>query len=578
MVDQELLSQFLEEANELYESLNEGLMGLDGDPTNTEFLNDVFRGFHTIKGGAGFLELKSMVELCHRCEDLFDQIRSGERKFTSSDMDVCSDVLNTLATYFEILQNGSFDLPYPSDLIGVLDKVLHGSDTDASSNSGQVLALDLIGDEEDMDDFFDSIKQAPKVDLPPDDYIPEKVEMVADSDDISSTKKKKSSESSVVRVETSKIDDIVNLVGELVLNRNRLKKVATELQQPDLVKSVSDLDFITSELQSSVMKTRMQPVKRVFQRFPRMVRDIARNLGKEVAIEMIGEDTEIDKNLVDALADPMIHMIRNSVDHGIEMPSQRLKGGKDVRGLVTLKAEQLGDHIEITISDDGKGISADFMRKTCIEKKLINEAEAEQLSDNDALQMIFLPGFSTAEKLTDLSGRGVGMDVVKTTVERLNGYVSIDSTPGFGTSFTLKIPLTMAILQTLMVEVGEQSYAIPLPGISEIFVYEQDKVNVIDGQNLSRFREGSVPIFYLDEILPPDDLIEVKGISKKIVAVSIGDKVAGLVVDNVVGQEEVVIKPMGAFLGELNEYAGATITGDGQVALILDVNKLLSVS
>jgi len=218
------------------------------------------------------------------------------------------------------------------------------------------------------------------------------------------------------------------------------------------------------------------------------------------------------------------------------------------------------------------------MRKTCIEKKLINEAEAEQLSDNDALQMIFLPGFSTAEKLTDLSGRGVGMDVVKTTVERLNGYVSIDSTPGFGTSFTLKIPLTMAILQTLMVEVGEQSYAIPLPGISEIFVYEQDKVNVIDGQNLSRFREGSVPIFYLDEILPPDDLIEVKGISKKIVAVSIGDKVAGLVVDNVVGQEEVVIKPMGAFLGELNEYAGATITGDGQVALILDVNKLLSVS
>jgi two-component system chemotaxis sensor kinase CheA len=309
-----------------------------------------------------------------------------------------------------------------------------------------------------------------------------------------------------------------------------------------------------------------------------MVRDMARGVGKQVIIEMIGEDTEIDKNLVDSLSDPMIHLIRNSIDHGVELPDERIKKGKNVQGLVTLKSEQVGNNVEITISDDGKGISPDFMRNICVKKNLVDKPEAELMTDAEALHMLFLPGFSTAEKVTDLSGRGVGMDVVKTTVERLNGSVSIDSTPDVGTSFKLTIPLTMAIVQALMVEVGEHVYAIPLSGISEIFMYDQEKINVIDGQVISRVRDSSVPIFYLDELLPPDDYIEVYGVSKKIITMDVGDGVVGVVVDHVLGQEEVVIKPVGAFLGSLSEYAGATITGDGNVALILDFNKLLLVS
>lgn len=606
-MDEELLSQFLEEASDLFESLNENLVDLESDTTNKEILNEVFRAFHTIKGGAGFLELKPMVDLCHISEDIFDKIRSGKRDFSSSDMDVFSKVLDELSDMFTLIREGKSQLSSPDELIGELESIMDvtvasTAESKPASDKYDTTTVESAPSEEpeeldEMEAFFESIKQAPKVETQSyDEQVEAKTddaasisldsekEPVGSSSETSQrngdsqSKKNKKSENAVVRVDTSKIDDIVNLVGELVLNRNRLKQVALQLDSQDLLRGIGALDYITTELQSSVMKTRMQPIKRVFQRFPRMVRDIARNLNKEVEMVMLGEDTELDKNLVDALADPMIHMIRNSVDHGIEDPIVRSKKGKDTTGTITLKAEQLGDHIDITISDDGKGIDAEVMKAKAIEKGIISEEEAENLSDNDALQLIFSPGFSTAETVTDLSGRGVGMDVVKTTVERLNGYVSIDSKLGFGTTFTLKIPLTMAIMQTLMVEIGSQNYAIPLPGISEIFLYDQNKVNVIDGQSLSRLREGSVPIFYLDELLPSSISEELEGANRKVVVVSIADKFAGVVVDNVIGQEEVVIKPLGAFLGDMSEYAGATITGNGKVALILDVNKLLSVS
>lgn len=584
-MDQELLSQFLEEAGDLFEGLNESLIELESDQGNSDLLNDIFRAFHTIKGGAGFLELKAMVDLCHRCEDIFDKIRSGEREFTSEDMDVFSKVLDELGVMFDRIRDGNMGLDYPASLIHDLDVILNVTGGSAPSVApSKSVAIDLIsGDEEDevdeMDAFFESIKQAPEVELPEEAVVSlvEAPESEIDTE-ASSSKKSKKSDNSVVRVDTSKIDDIVNLVGELVLNRNRLKQVAIELDSQDLLRGISALDYITTELQSSVMKTRMQPVKKVFQRFPRMVRDIARGLDKQVSMVMVGEDTELDKNLVDALADPMIHMIRNSVDHGVEMPDVRTQKGKPSQGTIELKAEQIGDHILITIKDDGKGIDASMIRSKAVEKGVASKEDADNLSDEEALQLIFAPGFSTAEQISDLSGRGVGMDVVKTTVERLNGYVSIDSKLGFGTTFTLKIPLTMAIMQTLMVEVGSDSYAIPLPGVSEIFIYDNNKVNVIDGQSLSRLRDGSVPIFYLDELLPPQIQTELEGSNKKVVVVSIADKFAGIVVDNVIGQEEVVIKPLGAFMGDQTEYAGATITGNGQVALILDVNKLLSVS
>lgn len=604
MVDLDLLRQFLEEAGELFEGLDEKLIELEVDSGNKELLNDIFRAFHTIKGGAGFLDLKPMVDLCHRCEDIFDQIRGGLRHFSSDTMDTFSAVIDQLGDYFDALHNGNYSLEYPLELIAELDKLLGQKSNDDSPTS---VLFENSNDEKDveldeMEALFESIKSPPKpestsfdaddlmeslfeenktappvnasfVDTESNSYTNADDKQHANKVDKNTNKPRK--ELSVVRVETNKIDDIMNLVGELVLNRNRLVKVAAELGSPELSRGIATLDFITTELQSGVMKTRMQPVKRVFQRFPKMVRDIGRSLGKTVRLEMVGEDTELDKNLVDALSDPMIHMVRNSVDHGIETSEQRLRKGKPEEGVVVLKAEQLGDHVEIKISDDGKGVDAQEMRNKAVEKGLISEDAANSMTDNEALQLIFMPGFSTAEKVTDLSGRGVGMDVVKTTVERLNGFIAIDSKVGFGSTFTLKIPLTMAILQTLMVEVGTQSYAIPLPGTSEIFFYDETKVNVIEGQSFSRLREGSVPIFYLEDVLPPETYERPEGKTKKVVVVTIGDKMAGIVVDDVLGQEEVVIKPMGAFLNELSDYAGATITGDGRVALILDINKLV---
>jgi len=600
--DDDLMGQFLQEAGELLEALNESLISLESDSKDSDTLNTVFRAFHTIKGGAGFLELPSVSDLCHRSEDIFSKIRSGDRDFTSSDMDVFSSVLDYLGDSFEVLAlDSSAKLQYPTALIKNLDD-LNQAQIDNTCDDSESDEMELLFEQiknssgaedyhktkddeytdDEMEKLFDTLKTAPSLSnggSSSNQSVSEQVSECSNQPSSKSTSKPKKAEQPTVRVDTAKMDGIVNLVGELVLNRNRLKKISAEIENTELIKGLSELNYITSELQSAVMKTRMQPVKRVFQRFPRMVRDVSRGLGKQVELVVIGEDTELDKNLVDALADPLIHMIRNSVDHGIEMPDDRSKAGKPVKGVVTLKATQVGDHVELTISDDGKGIDPAFMRTKCVEKGLISKEEADSISDADALQMIFLPGFSTADEVTDLSGRGVGMDVVKTSLEALNGYVSIDSTPGFGTVFTMKIPLTMAILQTLMVESLSQCYAIPLPSIVEIFVYKEEMINEVDGQHISRFRGGSIPIFYMSDLFPlSKSESSDSGKSLKIVVVSIGDKQAGLVVENVLGQEEVVIKPMGAFLGEMKGYAGATITGNGHVALILDVNKMVSLS
>lgn len=567
-VDEELLSAFLDEATELYEGLEGKLLSLEGDVSNKDLINQIFRAFHTIKGGAGFLHLEAMVDLCHRSEDLFDLIRAGKRGFDASDMDIFSDVLDLLGEYFDSLKSGQLSVEYPTSVISALDALLKEQGVEED-------------DDDDLDALFESVKQnsefadqEPHVKFEEVDE-PKKPSSEVDEKSVASVSPEKK-ETASVRVETTKIDDIMNLVGELVLTRNRLQKVSDELDVHHLSKSISSLDHITTELQSSVMKTRMQPIKRVFQRFPRIVRDTARNLNKKAELVMFGEDTELDKNLVDSLSDPMVHMIRNSVDHGIESAEERLAKGKSDVGLVTLKAEQKGDHIEILISDDGKGLSPEFMRKKGVEKGLVSEEEVALMSDDEVLQIIFEPGFSTVDVVTNMSGRGVGMDVVKSTMEKLNGSVFIESTPDVGTTFRLCIPLTISILQTLMVNVGEQSYAIPLQATSEIFTFDDSNYNIVDGQGLVRLRDGSIPVFFMDEILPPKGPArELR--SRKVVVVNQGGNPVGLVVDVVLGQEEVVIKPLGAFLSETEEFAGATITGDGKVALILDVNRLVKV-
>jgi two-component system chemotaxis sensor kinase CheA len=377
-----------------------------------------------------------------------------------------------------------------------------------------------------------------------------------------------------VRVETSVLDRIMNMVGELVLIRNRLATLQATAGNEEISKTVGALDVVTTELQMSAMKTRMQPIKKVFGRFPRVVRDLARQLKKEVSLELIGEDTDLDKNLVEALADPLVHLVRNSVDHGVEAPHVREAAGKPRTGTVMLAAEQEGDHILLTISDDGAGMDPEKLRAKAVEKGVMDADAAARLSDRDCFDLIFAPGFSTKTEISDVSGRGVGMDVVKTRIAQLNGIVSIDSRLGKGTTIQIKVPLTLAIMPTLMVTLGRQIFALPLVSVGEIIDFDLSKINRVDGQEVMVVRDKPLPFFYLSRWLVRG-ANGYAGSSGHVVIVTVGSQRIGLLVDQLIGQEEVVIKPLGAMLHGTKGLAGATITGDGRIALILDLPSLL---
>jgi two-component system chemotaxis sensor kinase CheA len=380
-----------------------------------------------------------------------------------------------------------------------------------------------------------------------------------------------------VRVDTQRLDEIMNMVGELVLVRNRFQTLKSALNDEEIAKAVANLDVVTSDLQLSVMKTRMQPIKKVFGRFPRVVRDLARSLNKEVQLEMRGEETDLDKNLVEALADPLVHLVRNAVDHGIETPEARVAAGKPREGLVVLTASQEGNHIELTIEDDGKGMDPDVLRRKAVEKGLMDEESAARLDDKDCYNLIFMPGFSTKSEISDISGRGVGMDVVKTRIAQMNGSVAIDSVKGKGSRITIKLPLTLAIMPTLMVKLNDRPFALPLANVVEILDLDLKKSNTVDGQLVVLVRQRALPLFYLKEWLIPGyrhdrNRQETSG---HVVVVNVGGRHIGFVVDHLVGQEEVVIKPLGAKLQNVCGMAGATITGDGKIALILDMPGLM---
>ncbi|MGB0495737.1 MAG: chemotaxis protein CheW, partial [Kangiellaceae bacterium] len=381
-----------------------------------------------------------------------------------------------------------------------------------------------------------------------------------------------------VRVDTKRLDDIMNMVGELVLARNRLKTVSARMKEEDsdLAKAVSNLDIVTGDLQGAVMKTRMQPIKKVFGRFPRVVRDLARSLKKEINLKMVGEETDLDKNLVEALADPLVHLVRNSVDHGVEMPDVRVAAGKSRTGTITLSAMQEGDHIMLTIQDDGKGMDADVLRRIAVEKGLMDKEAAERLTDNECYNLIFHAGFSTKKEISDISGRGVGMDVVKTKITQLNGSLDIQSKLGEGTTILIKVPLTLAILPTLMIKLGEQAFAFPLSAVNEIFHLDLTKTNTVDGQLMVVVREKALPLFYLNEMLVNQFGNRNREQDGHVVLAQIGTQTVGFVVDSLVGQEEVVIKPLGKSLQGTPGIAGATITSDGKIALILDIPTLLN--
>lgn len=698
--DEEILQDFLVEAGEILESLSEELVELENDVDNADLLNSIFRGFHTVKGGAGFLSLGELVDVCHGAENIFDLLRTGKRSVNPELMDTILSALDTVNDMFVLVQNREPLVAAEADLLAELARlsqpessdqapvtevieqpVAEDSDSDSSDEmsedeferlldelhgSGSVTASPTVTDapeiiepeppaipsisnnssDEISDDEFESLLDelhgqgafsadstntdsssanlssediddiefeklldelhgkgnAPKAS----ELTPAVVESIStpsapESKPVASTpakvtpKKpvpKKAKEApakaqakkaasapaaqgeTTVRVDTKRLDQIMNMVGELVLVRNRLTSLGLVSDDEDLTKAVTNLDAVTTDLQGAVMQTRMQPIKKVFGRFPRVVRDLARSLNKDISLILEGEETDLDKNLVEALADPLVHLVRNSVDHGVEAPDVREAMGKPREGTVVLSASQEGDHILLTIKDDGAGMDAEKLKNIAIERGVLDVEAAARMPDKEAFSLIFAPGFSTKTEISEVSGRGVGMDVVKTKITQLNGTVNIDSELGVGTVLEIKVPLTLAILPTLMVVVGKQTFALPLASVNEIFHLDLSNTNSVDGQLTIIVREKAIPLFYLDEWLVRD-FVEKSRDKGHVVIVQLGNQQVGFVVDSLIGQEEVVIKPLDRLLHGTPGMAGATITSDGGIALILDIANML---
>ncbi len=686
--DEEILQDFLVEAGEILEQLSEQLVELESRPDDMDLLNAIFRGFHTVKGGAGFLQLNALVECCHIAENVFDILRKGERRVSSELMDVVLQALDTVNAMFDQVREQSEPTPATPELLAALARLAEpegaepaepvqappaavppaepaappeapaqSASSDITDDEFEQLLDALQGDEapasavaeapaapagdEISDAEFEALLDQlhgkgkfvpPAVSAEPAQVPAEAVEPAAAAagDDISDDEFESlldelhgkgkfngaseavaaaaavakniaakspaakpvapakaaaarpaapdrpaaSEAETTVRVDTARLDEIMNMVGELVLVRNRLVRLGLNSGDEAMAKAVANLDVVTGDLQMSVMKTRMQPIKKVFGRFPRLVRDLARNMKKEINLELVGEETDLDKNLVEALADPLVHLVRNAVDHGIESPEEREAAGKPRVGQVVLSAEQEGDHILLMITDDGRGMDAEVLRNKAVEKGLLERDAADRLTDLECYNLIFAPGFSTKTEISDVSGRGVGMDVVKTKISQLNGTVNVFSQKGSGSKIVIKVPLTLAIMPTLMVMLGSQAFAFPLVNVNEIFHLDLSRTNVVDGQEVVIVRDKALPLFYLKRWLVPSAAHEEQG-EGHVVILSVGTQRIGFVVDQLVGQEEVVIKPLGKMLQGTPGMAGATITGDGRIALILDVPSML---
>ncbi|KAA8698978.1 MULTISPECIES: chemotaxis protein CheA [Pseudomonas] len=722
--DEEILQDFLVEAGEILEQLSEQLVELESRPDDANLLNAIFRGFHTVKGGAGFLQLHELVECCHIAENVFDILRKGERHVDSELMDVILEALDAVNGMFnEVRERAPITAATPellaalarlaepaalaaapvveaapepvaepdvtdSEFEQLLDSLnavkaeaeapaaaapamvptseditdaefeslldqLHGkgqfapdavaatpppveaaapaASTDITDDEFEALldqlhgkgsfaadalpavaaaaapaaaapaaapAADGLITDHEFESLLDELhgkgkfsevapaaaatatatavvaKPAPaaaKAAAP----APARAAAPAPARAPAAAEKAPASEAeTTVRVDTARLDDIMNMVGELVLVRNRLVRLGLNSGDEAMQKAVSNLDVVTADLQTAVMKTRMQPIKKVFGRFPRLVRDLARQLKKEIALELVGEETDLDKNLVEALADPLVHLVRNAVDHGVETPEEREASGKPRLGKVILAAEQEGDHILLSITDDGKGMDSNILRGIAVKRGVMDKDAADRLTDTECYNLIFAPGFSTKTEISDVSGRGVGMDVVKTKISQLNGSINIYSTKGQGSKIVIKVPLTLAIMPTLMVMLGNQAFAFPLVNVNEIFHLDLSRTNVVDGQEVVIVRDKALPLFYLKRWLVASAAHEEQR-EGHVVILSVGTQRIGFVVDQLVGQEEVVIKPLGKMLQGTPGMSGATITGDGRIALILDVPSML---
>lgn len=595
---QEIIQDFIIETKELIDSLDQDLVELekiDSDDERKEILNAIFRAVHTIKGASGFLGFQQLVDTCHKSENLLNKLRHGEIQVTTHIMDVILEAIDIIKILVNKVDNNEQD-EYPlDDILGKLEDILEEkADTPEEKVDAIAEAVaEALADE--VAQVSDKPVESPAIEPPPAAAIEPALE-VQKAAPKQTTQKKEAKGDKTIRIDTVRLDDVMNLVGELVLERNRLMRLVKGLEERyeedeelvHITENSSRIDLLTTDLQMAVMRTRMQPVKKVFNKFPRMVRDIARTSGKEIELLMKGEDTELDKSVIEEIGDPMVHLIRNSVDHGIEPPDEREKNGKNRLGTVTLSACHEGDNIVIEIEDDGRGIDSEKIKSKAVEKGLIGQAESDGLSKKEALNLVFAPGFSTAEKVTDISGRGVGMDVVKTNIANLNGIVDIDSEIGRGSRFILKLPLTVAIIDALMVGVGEEIFAMPLASVIETIRVTKEEIQTISDKEVISLRDGvlslvrlsdefDIPVGFPSVDLEPseDEDEEEDGERLYVVVIGLAERRVGVVVEKLLGQEEVVIKPLGDYLSNIEGVSGATVTGDGKVVLIIDITVLI---
>ena len=684
---QEIVNDFIQEALELLDSLNENFIELEKNPEDKEILNTIFRAAHTVKGSAGFLGFQNIVELAHSAENILNKLRQGEITLTSEMTDYLLKTMDVLRSMIvTVSETGSEGEP-PEGNTGLIKKLNElsegiggGSEKKTSaeiSNSNTAIAAPETQDKEvpnaavadadkektktvdSADKMPDSGKKKPRSlgdillednliskeeleeiykEKEEEEHTAEKVTAVpevsaeeiphpsASAKAFQSAEEKQVSgkpaeeiksnpvpqkpvsaaaakpafavptaspaaeiKETTIRVDIERLDNVMNLVGELVLARNRLFNISSKLEikyadddlSSALAQVVAGLNLVTTDLQLAVMKTRMQPVKKVFSKFPRMVRDLSRELGKDMELLISGEETELDKSVIEEIGDPLVHLIRNSVDHGVEDKETRKLNGKPERGTIKLGAEHEGNYIIISVIDDGKGMDPAIIKRKAVEKGVIDEKTAASLSDKDALNLIFAPGFSTKDKATEISGRGVGMDVVKTNIQKLNGIIEINSTPGQGSAIILKLPLTVAIIQTLIVGIGAEVFAIPLNSVVETLRIKESTIQTIDKHEVINLRKSVLSLLRLGEEFGVADSavspVNAKSSDREIyvVVVALAEKKIGIVVDDLFGQEEVVIKSLGDYQLGYKGISGATITGDGKVVLIIDVASMI---
>ena len=580
--DPAILQEFLVESEELLQGMDQDMVALESAPKDAELLNRVFRALHTIKGTSSFLNLPPIVKLAHRAEDVLNTLRRGDCQLTRRVMDVLLSARDQLGRMLQDLRKQEFG-EYPlDDLLHELEDVQKPSPCAAAL--GELPVAEKVIAPETLETALR--EQASQPDAKKLGSILVEKGTVSETHignalARQSSAAASSAESKTMRVDVRKLDDLINLVGELVLERNRLVRLSHDFStgnldretfDDSLAQSTARLSFVTDELQIAGLKTRMVPIESVFRRFPRLVRDVAATLEKQVQLVLEGQETEIDKSMVELIGDPLVHLVRNSLDHGIEPPQAREKAGKPREGNIRLAATQEGDQIVITISDDGAGIDPDRILAKALEKGLTTADRARTLNKREILDFIFLPGFSTAQKANDLSGRGVGMDVVRTNLRRLNGTVELDSKPGIGTTICLRLPLTLAILPVLLVEVAGEIYALPLRAVHETVRITAEEIHRVEGNEVLCLRRETVPLLRLERMVG----LSAPTSGEKVVILDVAGQRLALLVDKFIGQESTVIKPLGTYLHGSAQLAGATISGDGHVRLVLDPAGLLA--